>query len=170
MTTQSNAEFSAETFKAALRHLASGVSLITTRDAAGAPLGMLATAVSSVTAEPPTILICINHTATMHAALMESRKFCGNFLAIGNNAVAQRFTGAIPREERFAEGDWEVLASGAPVLSDAHAAMDCEIAEITEMGSHSVIFGRVLAAKVAESAASEPLVFHNRAYGRFTAL
>lgn len=170
MTMQNNSEFSADTFKAALRHLASGVSLITTVDASGAPMGMLATAVSSVTAEPPTILICINHTATMHGALMDSRKFCVNFLAIGNNAVAQRFTGGIPREERFAEGAWEVLASGAPVLGDAHASLDCEISEITEMGSHSVIFGRVLAAKVAAEGTSEPLVFHNRAYGRIGVL
>lgn len=170
MTDHIKAEFSADTFRAALRHLASGVSLITTKDADGAPMGMLATAVSSVTAEPPTILICINHTATMHAALMESRIFCVNFLALANDNVAQRFTGSVPREARFDEGQWETLASGAPVLGNAHASLDCEISQITEMGSHSVIFGKVLAAKVAPSEASQPLVFHNRAYGSFTAL
>lgn len=170
MTQLMQGQFSADTFKAALRHFASGVTLITTKDASGAKQGMLATAVSSVTAEPPTILICINHSATMHEALMESRIFCVNFLAIANDAIAQRFTGAIPREARFDEGQWEELASGAPVLGNAHASLDCEISEITEMGSHSVVFGRVLAAKVAESAQSEPLIFHNRAYGRVAPL
>ncbi len=158
----------AEGFLQAMRHLASGVSLITTRHAQGKPLGMLATAVSSVSAEPPMILVCINRSASLHDSLIEAGVFCVNFLADHHRDILRRFSSSADRDSRFDGDHYHALATGAPVLRDAHAALDCEVSQIITSGSHSVVFGRVLATSVTPEGGSSPLVHHGRQFGRWT--
>lgn len=108
----------AELFKRGMRRLASGVSLITTIDD-GVRYGLVATAVSSVSAAPPTLLICVNTAASAHDHVAAAGVFCVNILAEGHEDVAARFSSSRDRETRFASGEWRQIETGAPALVGA---------------------------------------------------
>lgn len=154
-------------FRDAMRHLASGVSLVTTMGLDARWQGMLATAVSSVTADPPTILVCVNRTATMHNSLIESRNFCVNFLGQKHLELARRFLLSEARESRFDAGGWTTLSTGAPVLEGALSALDCHLESAVEVGSHSVLFGKVAEIRSASGSDENPLLYYDRQYGEF---
>src|SRR4051794_28196579 len=122
---------SPDDFKKAMRHLAGGVSIIATEHD-GVRAGLAATAVCSVSADPPTILICINSGASAHALIRESGRFSVNLLASRHDDVARRFSGegGIKGEERFAQGAWDTLVTGTPVFRSALASFDCRVAEV----------------------------------------
>ena len=94
-------------FKQAMRHLAGGVSIIATEHE-GVRAGLAATAVCSVSADPPTILICINSSASAHDPIRESGRFSVNLLASDHDRIARGFSGqdGVKREERFSLGSW----------------------------------------------------------------
>lgn len=152
-------------FKDAMSRLASGVSLLTTLGDGGAPLGMLATAVSSVSAEPPTILICINRRASMYGDLTKCGVFCANFLGVIHQDLALRFSSSTARESRFRNDRWETLSTGSPVLVNALASLDCRLDRLVDIGTHCVIFGRVVDTKTDFNGDQSPLTHFNRAYG-----
>lgn len=129
-------------FKQAMRRLTSTISLITTRHH-GQPFGMAATAVQSVTTDPATILVCVNRSASISAALEESGRFAVNMLHLCHVDLVPVFSGKLKGEERFEHGQW-IEEHGMPVLADAQAALVCEVCEVASIGSHDVIFGRVL--------------------------
>lgn len=158
---------SVEGFRDAMRHLASGVSLITSRGPNGRRHGMLATAVSSVTADPPTILVCVNRNATMHDDLVESGSFCVNFLGQRHRELSQRFSSSEARSSRFDVDNWTTLTTGAPVLGDALSVLDCRLDSAVEVGTHSVLFGQVRGIRVAPPSSDKPLVYYDRQYGEF---
>lgn len=151
-------------FREAMSRLACGVSLITTRSAEGRPLGMLATAVSSVTADPPTLLVCINRSASIHAELRANGIFGVNFLGQRNHDLARRFASSEARESRFQTDDWRTAVTGAPLLGDALAVLDCRLDQVVEAGTHDVIFGRIEAIQLAPTVAESPLVYFGRSY------
>ncbi|WP_419795252.1 flavin reductase family protein [Pseudomonas palleroniana] len=129
-------------FKQAMRRLTSTISLITTRHL-GQPFGMAATAVQSVTADPATILVCVNRSASISTALEVSGRFAVNMLHLSHVDLVPIFSGQLKGQERFEHGQW-VEQHGVPVLADAQAALVCEVCEVATIGSHDVIFGRVL--------------------------
>ncbi|PLR64158.1 flavin reductase [Pseudomonas sp. QC2] len=129
-------------FKQAMRRLTSTISLITTRHL-GQPFGMAATAVQSVTADPATILVCVNRSASISTALEVSGRFAVNMLHLSHVDLVPVFSGQLKGQERFEHGQW-VEQHGVPVLADAQAALVCEVCEVATIGSHDVIFGRVL--------------------------
>lgn len=129
-------------FKQAMRRLTSTISLITTRHL-GQPFGMAATAVQSVTADPATILVCVNRSASISTALEVSGRFAVNMLHLSHVDLVPIFSGQLKGQERFEHGQW-VEEHGVPVLADAQAALVCEVCEVATIGSHDVIFGRVL--------------------------
>lgn len=129
-------------FKLAMRRLTSTISLITTRHL-GQPFGMAATAVQSVTADPATILVCVNRSASISTALEVSGRFAVNMLHLSHVDLVPIFSGQLKGQERFEHGQW-VEEHGVPVLADAQAALVCEVCEVATIGSHDVIFGRVL--------------------------
>jgi flavin reductase (DIM6/NTAB) family NADH-FMN oxidoreductase RutF len=156
----------ANDFRDAMRNLTGGVSLITIPGIDGEPQGMLATAVSSVTDSPPTVLVCIRKLAAIHDALITGGTFCVNFLAEHHLDLAQRFSSPEARQTRFQHNKWMMLHSESPVLEDALSSLDCSLEEIVEVGSHNVIFGRVLSTRSAQ--AGWPLLYFNRNYGGFS--
>jgi flavin reductase (NADH)/cob(II)yrinic acid a,c-diamide reductase len=161
------AMISADDFKQAMRHLAGGVAIIAT-DHAGSRAGLAATAVSSVSADPPTILVCINGQAGAHEAIQASGRFSVNLLARDQHAIARCFSGetGLRGEDRFSEGRWTSLVTGAPVLEGALASFDCRVSEIVRMSTHSVFFGSVVG--VASQAVSRPLIYVHGSYGTFS--
>ncbi len=132
-------------FKTALRQIASSVAVVTARSG-GERDGLTATAVCSVSATPPMMLVCINQGTSAGKLIAASNAFAINFLAEEQHIVARLFsTPRLTTEERFAEGAWSKLATGAPILQDAVASFDCEVDKCTAIGAHHVYFGRVVA-------------------------
>ena len=130
---------------AAVAQHVSSVCVITT-ECEGQRYGLTATAVSSVTADPPRLMTCINRSGTTHDAIIKAGRFCVNVLSEDQDMIAMVFAGmggAV--DDRFAVGRWTKLKTGAPVLEGASASFDCRMSEVMEQSSHSVIFGDVLA-------------------------
>ncbi len=153
-------------FKQAMRLLVTGVSIIATRSALGGWHGLTATAVTSATAEPPTLLCCVNRSASAAPHIAESGVFSVNLLPISATGVSQRFSGQGPAEERFTPGEWLTLATGAPILRAALTAFDCRILQQMQVGTHFIFLGQVEAIHLAEAPA-QPLLYGMGAYGAF---
>ena len=151
-----------ELFKHGMRRLAAGVSIVTTHDA-HARHGMVATSVCSVSADPPALLVCVNRSASCHAAIRTAGFFCVNLLASTDAALARRFSTPIDRDSRFEGRDWTTLATGAPALVGALASFDCEIREALDVESHTIFVGRVKAIELRRGDIN-PLVYVD---GRF---
>lgn len=154
-------------FKQAMRHLAGGVVIVATEHQ-GRRAGLAATAVCSVSADPPTILVCINEGASAHEPILRSGCFSVNLLASRQGDIARRFSGemGVKGEDRFAIGTWTPRETGAPILEDALASFDCRVAEVVQMSTHSVFFGAVVG--IANQAAARPLIYSHGTYGTFS--
>ena len=135
------ARFAAE-FKLGMRSLAGAVNLITCRRD-GRLYGMTATAVCSATAEPPTVLACINRSATTHGAVAAAEIFCVNVLRPEDRELSALFSGTAKGEERFRPEQWQTLSTGAPVLKNALVAFDCRVVNRMAHGTHTVFLGEV---------------------------
>ena len=141
-------------FKKGMRHLAASVTLITTRhqELRG---GLTATAVCSVSAEPPQILVCVNKTASAHDPIGEAGLFCVNILAPDHRKLAERFAGmdGIEGDERFCDmGDWFTLSTGAPVLKGCPVSFDCKLVTKVAAGTHTIYIGEIVDVALHETA------------------
>ena len=148
-------------FKHGMRHLTGAVSIITTR-IGGRPAGMTATAVSSLTAEPPMLLICVNKSATSHDPIRRTGRFTVNCLSSGDLAIAKQFCVG-DMDTRFQTGDWLELSSGGLALKSAVTAFDCRLVRDVEVSTHSIFLGMV--EQVIVSPNRTPLVYVNGQYG-----
>jgi len=157
---------SEQQFKAGMRHLAGGVNVITSTDPDGERSGMTATAVCSVCATPPTLLVCVNAQNRSHQAIQKSRAFAVNLLALRDQAIATAFASGRPSAEKFAFGQWAALETGAPILASALVAFDCRVQATLTMGTHEVVFGEIVAIRI-QDAPLPPLLFTHGAFGSF---
>lgn len=145
-------------FRRAMRRLAATVTILTTADGDGVPHGMVATAVTSVSMDPPTLLACVNRSASLHAPLLARRGFCVNVLATRHEGLVGAFSGQRSGAARFEQGPWRHDGfEGLPWLDDAQCVLRCEVQDIVSVGSHSVVLARVLAARSHEEIA--PLLY-----------
>ena len=147
-----------DSFRAAMRHVAATVYAVTTGHGGGR-YGILATAVSSLSFEPPSLLVCVNRSASLHAPLASAEVFCVNVLGLGNRDVAEQFM--MRQADRFAVGEWEE-ALGVPVLATAQSSFVCRRVHSHEFGTHTIFIGELIAAKHRENAA--PLTYYDRSY------
>ena len=107
--------------------------------------GLTATAVSSVSAQPPRLLVCVNRSSFTHAKIGEAGVFCVNVLSESQDIVAKAFAGMLgPRVDRFGVAEWTTLRTGAPALVGAAAVFDCVIGDRLEQSTHTVFFGDVV--------------------------
>jgi flavin reductase len=136
----------ASSFKLAMRRMTSPVCLITTQ-ADNQPYGMIATAVQSVSADPPSLLICINRSASISRPLSLRGRFAVNVLRTAHADLVSIFSGKAENKDRFRHGDWSALED-MPVLEDAQAIMICDRAAALAVGSHDVLIGEVRAVRV----------------------
>ena len=153
---------SIDAFKAAMRRFATGVTIVTTRDQ-DAIHGFTVNAFASVTAEPPTVLVCVNRTARAHPIITASGAFCVNILALEQQPLAEKFQGGEPHE-RFEGVVHRSGPSGSPILDGVLAYVDCAVDEELNSGTHTIFIGRVLEAGEREGA---PLGYFDRAYRNF---
>jgi flavin reductase (DIM6/NTAB) family NADH-FMN oxidoreductase RutF len=134
----------AQAYRAIMRHQAGAVTIIAVGEA-GNRTGLTATAVCSLTDNPPTVLACVNRNASAHKPIRAVRVFSINLLARDQLSLAASFSGkaGLEGEERFRPDEWTTLATGAPVLKNALASLDCELTEEHEFMTHSIFIGRV---------------------------
>lgn len=146
-----------------LRSLAKAVAVITCTDG-DRRFAMAATAVSELSMDPPSMLICVNRATSMFAPLEGGAPFCINILRADQAAISMRCSGPIKGEERFAEGRWTAAALGVPRLEDAQASFVCRNLSHSVFGTHGVFVGEVVEAFSAEPI--DPLVYMNGRYTR----
>ncbi|MBV9785900.1 MAG: flavin reductase [Acidisphaera sp.] len=160
---------SRESYRDAMARLGAAVSVITTAGAAGQG-GFTASAVCSVTDEPPTLLVCMNRGSELNAIFKANRVLCVNVLAAAQEELSPLFGGLVECDmpARFEAASWSALVTGSPVLEECAVAFDCRIAQVTEVGTHSVFFCEIEALRV--GLAHEGLIYFGRAYHRIRVL
>lgn len=146
-----------------MRRLTTTVSVISCAHG-GSWAGMTATAVTSVCAEPPALLICINGAAAMHGSLLSSSRYCVNMLRVGQEFISSAFSGRLKGMERFSQGTWALSDAGLPYLEDAQANIFCRTEQIVPFGTHSIFIGAVEAVRLADRI--EPLLYEDGRYVR----
>ena len=157
---------SSEDFRNALRHFPAGVTIVTLRSGEEAH-GLTVSAFASVSAEPPLILTIIdNRHKAAELLRRDDAVFAVNILGEAQTALSDRFAW-LKDGDRFAEGSWSVAATGAPILTDALAWLDCAIHARYPAGSHTIYVGLVQASGVPQPE-GPPLVYWNRAYRALT--
>ncbi len=148
-------------FRHVVGHLASGVTIITTRTAKG-PFGMTASSVTSLSLEPPMMLACLNRTRQTASAVSEAGAYVVNVLGQGSEHLAQQF--AAPSPDKFADVPLRVGELGLPLLAEALAHLECRVAEEVTGGSHTIFLGNVVRATASEG---RPLTYFRGGFGRF---
>lgn len=148
-----------DSFRMAMRHVAATVYAVTTGHG-GSRYGILATAVSSLSFDPPSLLVCINRSASLHGPLASAEIFGVNVLGLGNRDVAENFIHG-GWQERFSVGNW-AEAHGVPILETAQSTFVCRRRHCHEFGTHSIFIGELVAAHHRADAA--PLVYYDRDY------
>lgn len=146
-------------FKSGMRRLAGCVCLITTTDA-GARYGLVATSVVPVSAEPPTLLVCVNRSASIFPHMVASPHFSVNLLGNTQSPLIARFTDDTARHTRFDDNDWGETLSGQPRLLEAEATFDCSVAQFVDSGTHRIFFGQICGIAMPETPPS-PLIWLN---------
>ena len=148
------------TYRAAMRRVASTVNVITIC-VDGVPMGITATAMSSLSMDPPSLLICINQAATMHRSMEEVSHFCVNVLHRDQEDIARMFADRRQHALRFAAG-WDTDCARPPRLLEAQAALLCRRTDHHRFGTHSIFIGVVEDVTVREDV--RPLVYLNGEY------
>jgi len=148
-------------FRRAMRRVAATVNVISiTVD--GRPLGITATAVSSLSMEPPSLLACINRAAAVHASMADMANFRVNILHRDQEDIARMFAEKSGEARRFAEG-WELYPDMPPRLIDAQASILCRRIDHHQFGTHSIFIGVLEDVCVREDVS--PLLYWNGQYG-----
>jgi len=148
-------------FKNALKLWASGVTVVTAQTESLGLKGMTATSFSSVSMDPPQILVCINKTADTGDAVLEGKSFAVNILKAEQQEISNQFAGGASQEERFANVKWHKGETGSPVIDDALASIECTVVDQVLAGTHWVVIGEV---QNVECRSGEPLMYYNSAY------
>lgn len=149
-------------YRDALRHFPAGVTVVTIK-AGGQVHGLTVSAFASVSPEPPLIAVVIDQRHHAHELLQkEGASFAVNILGQDQVALSERFAW-LNEGDRFAQGNWETAVTGAPVLAEALAWLDCSIYARYPAGTHTIYLGQVQASQVARPD-DAPLVYWNRNY------
>ena len=149
-------------FRLAMRRVACTVAIVSAQRG-GERHGTTATSVTSISMDPPSLLVCFNQTSRLHDFLHSEDRFCINMLHTANLDIAKIFSSNASAAERFAIGDWQSDADGMPYLAGAQANFFCQKEQEITYGSHTIFIGRVLRALTREDVS--PLLYRDGRYG-----
>lgn len=152
----------ARTLRDAMGLFATGVTIVTTYDADDKPIGLTANSFTSVSLDPPLLLVCIAKTAGSLRCFEVNERFAINVLQIGQQPASDRF--ARRGEDRFADTQWEPGEFGSPVLKNSLTSFECKRFEIYEGGDHIILVGEVLKAQFEPR--RDPLLYFRGKYRR----
>ncbi|WP_408903834.1 flavin reductase [Rhodopila sp.] len=152
-----------QAYREAMAHLGAAVNVITTDGPAG-KAGFTASAVTSVTDSPPTLLVCANRTNDSYPAMKANGVLCVNTLRQSQQDLSPVFAGMTEHtmDQRFSGYTWHQLETGAPALDQAEVVFDCRITQVVECGTHDVFFCTVEAVRTSEE--YEGLIYYGRDY------
>ena len=158
-----------EDFRAGMRRLGGAVNIVTSSQG-DIWYGLTATAVTSLSAEPPRLLCCVNRQGVTYDAIVKSRNLCVNVLGQSHVDLAMKFAGmdGSPEMERFSIGNWDAGTTGAPRLADALVSFDCRVESILDSGSHGIVIGTIIDIAVQGKNGGEPLFYIDGAWARLT--
>jgi len=150
-------------FREAMAHLGAAVSIITT-DGPGGCCGFTASAVCSLTDDPATVIVCMSRSSRQNAAFKENGVACINTLTAKQRDLSDIFAGRrnLSMQERFASATWSTLVTGAAVLDEALMSLDCQIAQSSDFGTHSLFVCRVIALTPTRN--DSALIYFGRAF------
>ncbi len=151
-------------FRAAMRSFTGIVTLVSARTPEGEWRGMAATAVTSVSMDPPSCLVCINRSASLYPAVMATRRFCINAMHQDHHALMPSFTRPEHRDSRFELGPWRAGRDGIPYVDGAQSNIFCVLMDRFTVGTHDVVIGRVTEVKLRPDL--DPLLYGNGSYMR----
>lgn len=151
-------------FRDAMSRVCAPVNVITTNGPAGRG-GFTATAMCSVTDEPPTLLVCMNGKSAQSGLFLENRRFCVNVLANDHQELAGYFAGKqADMSARYAAAHWVDMPSGSQALADAMVSFDCRLVEAKLVGTHNIFIGQVIGIRSRPD--GEALLYFDRNYVR----
>ena len=150
------------TFRAVLGRFATGVTVVTTRDGDGRDHGMTVSAFCSVSLEPPLVLVCLDHAATLLPYVAPGVPMAINVLAATQEALSRRFASEV--DDRFDGVGYTRGPAGTPLLDDALAHLECRVDAMHQAGDHTVVILRVELAHANEDAG--PLLYYRSGYGK----
>jgi flavin reductase (DIM6/NTAB) family NADH-FMN oxidoreductase RutF len=150
-----------DTFRSVLGRFATGVTVVTTRDAHGEDHGMTVSAFGSVSLVPPLVLVCIDHAASMHPAMQVASHFAVNILSAGQEALSRRFASQEPN--RFDGVGYARGQTGAPLLDDVAASLECRLIDRHDAGDHTIYIGE---AEAALARPERPLLYYRGGYAQ----
>lgn len=148
------------TFRNAMRHVSATVYAVTTGHE-GERYGIIATAVSSLSFDPPSLLVCINRLASLHDPIATADRFCVNVLGNSQRAIADNFLKGGSAQDRFGIGEW-IEEEGVPVLANAQSSFICRVAQRQVFGTHTIFIGELIAAR--HRANAKPLTYYDGRY------
>ncbi len=148
-------------FLAGMARMTSAVTVVTTDGSAGR-FGQTVSAVTSVCADPPVLLACLYRDTPVAQAVRVNGCFAVNLLSPEHLGLAESFAGRTPVPARYRfDDDWRALRTGSPIRHDVPAAFDCQVADVTAVGTHLVVYGQVVAVLSGEQ---PDLAYRNRGY------
>ncbi|HET7889740.1 MAG TPA: flavin reductase family protein [Bradyrhizobium sp.] len=148
-------------FRLAMRRFPAAVSVITSADQSRRH-GMTATAVTSLSLDPPSLVVCINKTTLLHDIIQVGRHFCVNVLRRDQSELSCAFSGAVAPEARFGHGTWLTSAEGVSYLAEAQANIFCRKVAAVPYGTHTIFIGEAEAVHVHDPI--EPLIYQDTKY------
>jgi flavin reductase (DIM6/NTAB) family NADH-FMN oxidoreductase RutF len=148
-------------FRRVLGHFATGVTIVTTSDRDARPTGLTASAFTSVSLDPPLVLVCIDHKSQSYGPLVDGGRFAVNILSTDQEALSRKF--ATTRLDKFDGVAYRLSALGLPVLTDALAHLECVTVSTHVEGDHTILVGRV---EEGSARAGDPLLYFCGQYGR----
>ena len=147
-------------FLQAMRGITSTVTVISAKDGENKQ-AMTATSVASLSLDPPTVLVCINHEATIHGVMKESLGFCINILSVGQEGLADICSLAGKEEQRFLEGNWSEFDE-IPYNKDSQSNMFCNCIRAIEHTTHTIYLGEII--NVLNQSSFNPLLYKDGNY------
>ncbi|RVQ65012.1 flavin reductase [Croceicoccus ponticola] len=154
--------------KQGLRRLAKAVVVITC-EFEETRYAMAATAISELSMDPPSLLACINKSASIARVIKAGANFAINILHASHDDICGACSGKVKGEARFAVGDWQFGQFGMPILADAQASFECRQVELHEYGTHYLLIGEVVAVHISDQPV-EPLVYADGGFNRLESI
>jgi flavin reductase len=158
-----------DSFTRCMREVPGAIAIIASAHG-GERRGMAATSWCSLSADPPSMLVCVNRTASPHDFIAKSGCFSINQLALDHGEIVSIFSGkrGLNGEQRFVHGEWCKGRGGMPLLGSAITSFECEVTEQHQYHTHSIFLGRVI--DLHNRLGAQPLVYHNGTFSRATAI
>jgi len=154
---------SKEEFRNALGRFASGVTIVTAKGTDGQPFGITVSAFSSVSLEPPLVLVCIDKRASLHECLGEGVHFAVNILSEDQELMSRRF--ASKDDDRFNGTGYRESTHGTPLINGSLAAIECRVVHAYPGGDHTIVVGEVESASVSDG---KPLAYFRGGYAQLS--